>query len=114
MSVRYSPEQLAALAKKSKGSLPADSPRPCGSIFQTMRPLLYIGIDPGQNTGFAIWQPRSGTFTGKYVEVVTYSFVQAVRRLESMAREFGASKIRVRIEDVRGKVNIFRQRQGEG
>jgi len=50
----------------------------------------------------------------QFVEVATYTFVQAVRRLEQLVRDFGPVGLRVRIEDVRGKVGIFRQREKGG
>lgn len=59
--------------------------------------MTYIGIDPGVQTGFAVW--HSG---GKYLaEVETYSITQAMERVKMMADILGKDNIRVFVEDAR-------------
>ncbi len=77
---------------------------------------LLIGLDPGKNTGFAIWQPRrivaDRPYPGQFIEVSTLTFWTAIRRLEKLVREFGAAALHVRIEDVRANKPTFSDKVG--
>lgn len=56
---------------------------------------LVIGIDPGVNTGFAVWDKRSQWL----LEVTSLTIVEAFDRLDAMTR--GGAEIEVRFEDAR-------------
>jgi len=73
---------------------------------------FYIGIDPGKNTGFALWERRVQGIPGRFVEVNTLTFWSTIRRLEKLVREFGAAALKVRIEDVRANKPTFSEREG--
>lgn len=45
--------------------------------------MIHIGIDPGDNTGFAAWDSREGAF----VEVETYPLHKALDRVKKLAWE---------------------------
>lgn len=56
---------------------------------------VYIGIDPGVNTGFAVWDAREGEFT----EIVTTDFLYGIEKV--MAIHSVAPSLMVRVEDAR-------------
>ena len=56
---------------------------------------LVIGIDPGVNTGFAVWDKQSQWL----LEVTSLTIVEAFDRLDEMAK--GGAEIEVRFEDAR-------------
>lgn len=59
--------------------------------------MTYIGIDPGKNTGFAVWHRDS-----RYLaEVSTMSITEAIDRVKMMADILGKENIRLFIEDAR-------------
>lgn len=59
--------------------------------------MKYIGIDPGKNTGFAVWDHDA-----RYLaEVTTVSITQAMERVRMMADVLGRENIRLYIEDAR-------------
>lgn len=59
--------------------------------------MTYIGIDPGVQTGFAVWHSES-----RYLaEVETYSITQAMERVKMLADILGKDNIRVFVEDAR-------------
>lgn len=59
--------------------------------------MKYIGIDPGKNTGFAVWHRDS-----RYLaEVSTMSITEAIDRVKMMADILGKGNIRLFIEDAR-------------
>lgn len=59
--------------------------------------MTYIGIDPGKNTGFAVWH-RDGRYLA---EVSTMSITEAIDRVKMMADILGKGNIRLFIEDAR-------------
>lgn len=59
--------------------------------------MKYIGIDPGKETGFAVWDHDA-----KYLaEVDTMSITQATEKVRMMADVLGRENIRLYIEDAR-------------
>ena len=58
--------------------------------------MVYIGIDPGDNTGFAAWDTRAGAF----VEVETYPLHKALDRVKKLAWETHGG-VHVVFEDAR-------------
>ena len=58
--------------------------------------MIYIGIDPGDNTGFAAWDSRAGFF----VEVETYPLHKALDRVKKLAWETHGA-VHVVFEDAR-------------
>lgn len=57
--------------------------------------MKYIGIDPGKETGFAVWDHDA-----KYLaEVDTMSITQAMEKVRMMADILGRENIRLYIED---------------
>lgn len=58
--------------------------------------MIYIGIDPGDNTGFAAWDSRAASF----VEVETYSLHKALDRVKKLAWETHGG-VHVVFEDAR-------------
>jgi hypothetical protein len=83
-----------------------------GNLFPGIKPTFYIGIDPGVNVGFALWQARQAATPGRFIEVNTLTFWTTIFRLNKLVAEFGATKLRVRIEDVRGNKPTFSEREG--
>lgn len=59
--------------------------------------MTYIGIDPGKNTGFAVWH-RDGRYLA---EATTVSITQAMEKVRMMADILGKENIRLFIEDAR-------------
>lgn len=57
----------------------------------------YIGIDPGVNTGFSIWDRATRNFH----KVDTLSIHQAFKMVENCIYSFGLENIHVRCEDAR-------------
>lgn len=65
--------------------------------YQMIKPTLYIGIDPGVNTGVALWYPNL-----KKLEVLQFkSHCQAMLFLYDKLRPFDSRLIMFRIEDAR-------------
>ena len=58
--------------------------------------MIHIGIDPGDNTGFAAWDTRAGAF----VEVETYPLHKALDRVKKLAWETHGG-VHVVFEDAR-------------
>ena len=58
--------------------------------------MIHIGIDPGDNTGFAVWDSRAWAF----VEVGTYPLHKALDRVRRLARET-RGEVHVVFEDAR-------------
>lgn len=58
--------------------------------------MIHIGIDPGDNTGFAAWDTRVGAF----VEVETYPLHKALDRVKKLAWETHGG-VHVVFEDAR-------------
>ena len=59
--------------------------------------MKYIGIDPGKETGFAVWDHDA-----KYLaDVDTMSITQAMDKVRMMADVLGRENIRLYIEDAR-------------
>lgn len=65
--------------------------------FQFVRFMVYIGIDTGVHTGFAVW--HSGT--KHLAEVSTMTITQAMERVKMIADIRGKDNIRLFIEDAR-------------
>jgi len=62
--------------------------------------MKYIGIDPGKETGFAVWDHDA-----KYLaEVDTMSITQAMEKVRMMADILGRENIRMYIEDARKRI----------
>lgn len=62
--------------------------------------MKYIGIDPGKETGFAVWDHDA-----KYLaEVDTMSITQAMEKVRMMADILGRENIRLYIEDARKRI----------
>lgn len=68
--------------------------RPATVSKRIVKPLVYIGIDPGVNTGMAIWDAEQKHF-------VAVSSVMIYEAIEYVKRYHAAAKILVRIEDAR-------------
>lgn len=65
--------------------------------FQFVRFMVYIGIDTGVHTGFAVWHSDT-----KYLaEVSTMTITQAMERVKMIADIRGKDNIRLFIEDAR-------------
>lgn len=58
--------------------------------------MIHIGIDPGEHTGFAVWDSRAGAF----VEVETYPLHKALDRVKKLAWETHGG-VHVVFEDAR-------------
>lgn len=59
--------------------------------------MIFIGIDTGVHTGFAVWHSDS-----KYLaEVSTYTITQAMERVKMIADVRGRDNVRLFIEDAR-------------
>ena len=56
---------------------------------------LAVGIDPGVNTGFAVWDKQDG----RLLEVTSLSIIEAFDRLDEMKK--GGAQMEVRFEDAR-------------
>jgi hypothetical protein len=111
--MRESGMSLAELmATKSAAPAPTAPPKKYPNDVPRPPAQLYIGIDPGKNTGFALWKPTLARVPGRFVEVNTLTFVATIRRFEKLAREFGAGNLRVRIEDVRANKPTFSEKEG--
>lgn len=54
--------------------------------------MIYVGIDPGVNTGFAIWDSR----LGKFNEIATLDFLSVIVRVKDLNR---VTDLTVYIED---------------
>ena len=59
--------------------------------------MIYIGIDTGVHTGFAVWNSDSKWLT----EVSTYTITQAMEQVKIIADVRGRENIRLYIEDAR-------------
>lgn len=59
--------------------------------------MVYIGIDTGVHTGFAVWN----TDTKSFFEVSTYTITQAMERIKMIADIRGKDDVRLFIEDAR-------------
>lgn len=59
--------------------------------------MVYIGIDTGTHTGFAVWHSDSKHLA----EVSTLSITQAMERIRLIAKVRGRDDIRLFIEDAR-------------
>lgn len=57
--------------------------------------MLYVGIDPGTHTGFAVWETR----TKRLVSVETLLIHEALSRVKELSE--GPEQVRVIIEDAR-------------
>ena len=62
-----------------------------------MTGIIAIGIDPGVNTGIAIYD----TMTREFIEINSLKIHQAMQRVQEIKHQHGASKIIVRFEDAR-------------
>lgn len=91
----------------SAPSRPAPQVQPTGNLYAGVRPVMLVGLDPGVATGFALWHARQGATPGRFLEVNTLTFWQAVRRIEKLVREFGPAAIRVRVENPNGNRPTF-------
>jgi hypothetical protein len=59
--------------------------------------MIYVGVDTGVNTGFAIWDKSQKTLT----EVLTLKIHQAMDRIRELTAIYPKEKIFVRVEDAR-------------
>ncbi len=59
--------------------------------------MIFIGIDTGVHTGFAVWDSESRRLT----EVDTYSITQAMEQVWMIADIRGRENLRLYIEDAR-------------
>lgn len=66
--------------------------------------MIYIGIDPGKNTGIAVWNTSTKT-----LEVHTFSFWQAIKFLETKKIEYEVLNIKYKVvlEDPNQNKPIF-------
>ena len=62
-----------------------------------MTGIIAIGIDPGVNTGIAIYD----TMTRDFIEIDCVKIHQAMQKIQELKTRHGASKIHVRFEDAR-------------
>ncbi|MGV8135891.1 MAG: hypothetical protein AB2L20_11810 [Mangrovibacterium sp.] len=58
--------------------------------------MIYVGIDTGVHTGFAIWDSRKRDFT----EITSLQIHQAMMKVKVLFEEYGP-QIKVRVEDPR-------------
>jgi hypothetical protein len=65
--------------------------------------MIYIGIDPGVNTGFAIWDSKAK----QIIEIKTMDFWSVINRIDELKAEYGVSGIHVIIEDPNPNKPIF-------
>lgn len=65
--------------------------------------MIYIGIDTGTNTGFAVWDGDAKLF----IEIKTYKIDQAMQRLSELISYYGITNVQVRVEDAR-KRKLFK------
>ncbi len=59
--------------------------------------MIYIGIDTGVNTGFAVWDSRQH----KFMEIKTVKIHVAMKEVDRYISECGADNVRVHVEDAR-------------
>lgn len=59
--------------------------------------MIYIGIDTGVHTGFAVWN----TDTKSFFEVRTYTITQAIDRVRELNDICGRGSVRLYVEDAR-------------
>lgn len=66
---------------------------------------ILVGIDPGANTGFAIWNKSEQ----KFINILTLSFWEAITHLKELRtrHHLGLEKLEVFIEDVTQNKPIF-------
>lgn len=66
---------------------------------------IVIGIDPGQNTGFAVWD----SFEKKFISLLTVSFWEAISLLQQAKtrEDIGLCRLEVVVEDVTQNKPIF-------
>lgn len=73
--------------------------------------MIYIGIDPGVNTGFAVWDSKQQ----KLIDAETLTIVSAMERVKGIVK---MSPVTLIIEDARKRVwfgsNSEAKRQGAG
>ena len=62
---------------------------------------LVVGIDPGVNTGFAIWDKKAQGL----MDVACLSVIEAFDRLDAMLN--GGAQIEVRFEDAQRVQDMF-------
>ena len=76
--------------------------------------MIFIGIDTGVHTGFALWQSD----TQSLADVATYSITQAMERVRAITDIVGYENVRIYIEDARKRTwfeNAGREKlQGAG
>lgn len=76
--------------------------------------MVFIGIDTGVHTGFAVWDSGSKRLT----EVSTYTITQAMEHVKMIADVRGRENVRLYIEDARQRTwfgNAGREKlQGAG
>lgn len=66
--------------------------------------MIFVGIDPGEHTGFAVWDSASRCF----LEVATLPLYRAILRVLELRREHG--EITVCFEDARQRRWFARER----
>jgi len=78
--------------------------------FGTPKAAIHVGIDPGVNTGYAVWSSRNRAFvelyTGKAIEVEH-------KLLDLVVKMAGKAPITVYVEDVR-KMRLPKHLQNPG
>jgi hypothetical protein len=74
--------------------------------------MISIGIDPGKNTGFAVWDCAAQEF----IEIMTYDFWSAYNEgIGWWARaRMDGRKMLIRVEDPRGHSTIYNRNRGKG
>jgi len=68
-----------------------------------MKEQIYIGIDPGTNTGMAVWYKRieAGKTQSCFLSIETLKIHKAIKKVDNLIREYGKENIRVHFEDAR-------------
>lgn len=61
------------------------------------KPIIYIGIDTGVNTGIAIWEPKAA----KFISIETVKIHEALTAVSHWGKLYHNGGILVRVEDAR-------------
>lgn len=61
--------------------------------------VLYIGIDPGVNTGYALWNVALG-----FTRVASLPIHFVAKDIERLVDQFGVENVHIRFEDARQRV----------
>lgn len=68
-----------------------------------MKEQIYIGIDPGTNTGMAVWYKRieAGKTQSCFLSIETLKIHKALSEVNKLIKQYGKENVRVHFEDAR-------------